>query len=351
MTGRAWRWSLIAVASIGGLAAAGGPSRAEEPFGQETVEIRPPHQPAATVRQSHRHAHRGHDRPHPDHRTAPGHRHADTADRHGHGGHEHGVETENLFGFTLGSDVEEAGAKGVALETAGRFGKRGGRYRAIAQKLEFAYGLTDRFSVAFGAFASHHRIAGVPGLEDVNAYAFNGFGGELRWQLLDRKTHPFGLTVHTEPSAQTRDELPGKAATKYGAENKLILDTELVKDRVFAAFNLIHELERVREHGSDAWENGSKIGVAVALTQQVVPKTFVGAELRYLRAYEGLALRSWTGDALYVGPTLFLRIAPSVWLAAAWNVQVAGREAGTGSRLDLTNFERHQAQLKVGAEF
>jgi hypothetical protein len=338
-------------------------SQAEEPFGQETVDVRPPHQPAAAARPPHRHSqgsdeHRHEGHRHGDRRTAHTHRHAEAGHRHGEAGHrhgddqhDHGIETENLFGFTLGSDVEPAGAKGIALEAVGRFGKRTGSYETVGKKLEFAMGVTDRISVAFGAFTSYHRVAGVADLEDVKKYAFNGFGAEVRWRLLDRKTHPFGMTIHIEPSVQTHDELTGQPGTKYGVENKLILDSELIKDRLFAAFNLIYEVEKVREHGSDGWEKGSKIGAAIAATYQFVPNRFAGAELRYLRAYEGLTLDTWAGEALYVGPTLFVRITPKIWLAAAWNAQVAGKEAGSDQRLDLANFERHQARLKVGAEF
>jgi hypothetical protein len=330
-------------------------SQAEEPFGQETVEVRPPRQPVTAARPPHRHAHgdahRHKEHRHGDRHSADTHRHAETGHGHGDDRHDHDIESENLFGFTLGSDVEEAGAKGLALEAVGRFGKRTGVYDTVGKKLEFAIGVTDRISVAFGAFTSYHRISGVTDLEHLKKYAFNGFGAEVRWRLLDRKTNPVGMTIHVEPSVQTHDELTGQPGTKYGAENKLILDAELIKDRLFAAFNLLYEVERVREHGSDEWEKGSKIGAAIAATYQFVPNVFAGAELRYLCAYAGLTLNAWAGEALYVGPTLFVRITPRVWLAAAWNVQVAGKEADSDERLDLANFERHQARLKVGAEF
>jgi hypothetical protein len=48
---------------------------------------------------------------------------------------------------------------------------------------------------------------------------------------------------------------------------------------------------------------------------------------------------------------LFARLGANGWISAAWNVQVAGHEAGAPGRLDLTNFERHQVRLKVGMEF
>jgi hypothetical protein len=256
-----------------------------------------------------------------------------------------------MFGFTLGSDTHEAGAKDLALENVGRFGKRDGNYTAASQKLEFHYGVTDDLNVSIGLLADYHRVLGVTGFDDIRGLNFNGAGTELRWRLARRGPSLFGVTLHIEPSVQRYDELTGQRASKLGSENKLIVDTELVKDRVFAAFNLLYDFERVRERGSDEVERASNIGVSVAASMQVFPKAFVGAELRYLRAYEGLMPETFAGDALYLGPTLFWHFAPNAWLSAAWNVQVAGHEVGNPERLDLTNFERHRARLKIGVEF
>jgi hypothetical protein len=123
-----------------------------------------------------------------------------------------------MFGFTLGSDTEEAGAIGVALETVGRFGKRDGAYTGIGKKLELSYDVTDDLSVAFGLLADYHRVAGVTSLEDVQGFNFNGAGSELRWRLAKRGLNPVGVTLHIEPSVQRYDERPD-SAPPYGAEN------------------------------------------------------------------------------------------------------------------------------------
>ena len=330
-----------------------------EPFGQEKVEVRPPRNPKTTPKaHTHRHGKTGHAHGPQDHRHIPGQADSGHPHRHDHGhdhrhgsAHQHGTETENLFGFTLGSDTEEAGAIGIAFETVGRFGKRDGAYTGIGKKLELSYGVTDDLSVALGLLTNYHRVAGVTGLEDIHEFNFNGVGSELRWRLAKRGPNPVGVTLHIEPSVQRHDELTGQRATKYGAENKLIFDAEVVKDRIFAAFNLLYEVERVRERGSPDWENSSKLGVTAAATVQVAAQAFLGAEVRYLRAYEGLMPQTFIGDATFAGPTLFWHFAKNAWIAAAWNVQVAGREVDNTARFDLANFERHQARLKIGIEF
>ncbi len=315
-----------------------------EAFGQETVETRAPRYQRVPRQVPHtHHAHGAHD----------GHRH-DSHGRHAgdtHFGHVHGIETESLFGFVLGSDTEHAGAKGIALEIVGRFGKRDGSYTGIGKKLEFAYGLTDRVSVGLGLFAINQRITGVTGFDDVRTFSFNGMGGELRWNLVKRGPAPVGMTLHFEPAWQTHDEQSGLRGTKYGAENKLIFDTELVKDKWFAAFNLIHEVERVQEKGETDIERASKFGFGFAMTHQIAHHIYLGVETRYLRAYDGLALNDFTGEALYVGPTLYAKLASNAWLSLAWNHQVWGAEVGNTERLDLVNFERNQVRLKAGVEF
>jgi hypothetical protein len=241
--------------------------------------------------------------------------------------------------------------KAVAIETVGRFGKRSGIYSAVGQKLEFAYGVTDDLNAAFGVFADYHRVRGVPGLDDARFFGFNGLGGEVRWRLLKRGQSPVGVTIHLEPGWQTHDELSGLRATKFGSENKLIFDSEPVKDQLFAALNLLYDVERVREHGSGEVEKASLFGAAAAATRRLTEKAFLGGEVRYLRAYDGLTLNERAGQAVFLGPTLFARLGSNGWLSVAWNIQVWGKEVGGSSHLDLANFERHQVRVKAGVEF
>lgn len=305
-----------------------------------------------------------------DSRAAERHVHgaSDGAGRHTHHGHArgqeprgaptsapagkaHGVESENLFGFISGSDVEHAGARGVAVEVVLRSGKRAGAYTAIGQKLEVAYGVTDDFSVAGALLGSYHRIARLPGFDDVDTFRFNGLGAEARWRLLRRDVAGFGVTLQLEPVWARSDETSGLAGSKWGLENKLIVDTALIPDRLLGAFNLLHEVERVRERGASEVERGSKVGVGAALAALVSPNLTLGVEARYLHAYEGLMFESFAGRALSAGPTLHASFASGAWVSAAWSIQVAGQAKGDGRSLDLDNFERHAVRVKAGFAF
>jgi hypothetical protein len=275
---------------------------------------------------------------------------------HAHGDDAHGVETESLFGFTLGSSTEPAGTREVAFETVARFGKRGANYSAVGQKLEFAYGVTDRFTLALGLLGDYHRVTEKPAfsgtVEEVRPrYIFNGFGGEIRYNFLERTSSPFGMTLHLEPSLAFSDEASGLRGRKYGSENKLIFDREIIKDTFFAAFNLTHEMEVTKEKGAAGWERGSVVGASVAGTFQVATNIFLGAETRYLRAYDGLRLGTYKGDAWYVGPTLSLFTDSHRFVTFAYSGLIGGKEKGSSSRLNLVDFERHQIRLKAGFTF
>jgi hypothetical protein len=226
----------------------------------------------------------------------------------------------------------------------------------------------------------------VPGFDDVNGrYAFNGFGTEVRWRFLDRKTSPFGLTLQLEPSISRIDESSGQSGRKLGSENKLVFDRELIPNTLFGAVNLLYDVDRMKERRAlFVAERSANAGVGAALSFRVSGDLFLGAEARYLRAYEGFGLEKLQGQALYAGPTLFAKLGEKGWVSAAWNAQVAGREAvdragraaavaeyneavdaalaagdplppfpdlGRRGRLDLRNFERHQVKLKAGFEF
>ena len=61
-------------------------------------------------------------------------------------------------------------------------------------------------------------------------------------------------------------------------------------------------------------------------------------------------LDDFAGQALYVGPTFYIKISDRWSLAGAWNMQIAGRAVDEPGALDLTNFDRHQVKLRVSAE-
>ncbi len=265
------------------------------------------------------------------------------------------VETKYVFGFTEGSGIGLEGEKEFSLDTEARIGKRDGRYHASETKLEFEFTPNQYVQFEFGPFVSAHQISGVTDLDDRNQVAFGGVFGEVRYLLLDRgPSSPLALTLSVEPEWRRIDETSGERVTNFELEVKLNADFELIKNRLYLGANLLYEPEATRDpdHTGAGWEMESKGGVSAALAYRIVPSVFIGAEAWYLRHYDGAWFNTFTGDVVYVGPTLFVQIAPKVFMKAAWNTQVWGREVDNpGVPLNLEEFSRHRAKLKVAVEF
>jgi hypothetical protein len=264
----------------------------------------------------------------------------------------HEIETKYIFGtFTVGSSTGIEGEKAFEPETQANFGKGGGgRYSVGATTLEYEYTPTQYLQVIAGPIVSYYNIHNVPSLDDRNLATVSGFEAEFRSVLIDRGSSPFAVTLSLEPEFRSRDETSGAKVVNYALDVKLEADTELIKNRLFLAFNLLYEPETTRGD-LGIWSKESTFGVSSALAYQLVPNVVIGADLWYLRHYDGATFNSFTGDAVYLGPTFYWKIAPKVLMSAAWQAQIAGHEAGIGSTLDLTDFSRSRARLLLEFEF
>jgi hypothetical protein len=262
-----------------------------------------------------------------------------------------GIDTEHLFGFTIGTDVGSTGECEFQSQTAGRFSKGGGRYRAITQELELEFVPVRNFRIEMGTSFASHDINGVPDFEDRRQLAWQGVSVDFRYRFLDRDTAPLGLTFDVETHADRIDESTAAVVRNYGTGLALAFDRELVPDFAVAALNLIYQPEWTRFVGTGAAEQESTIGAAFAVMARLRPDFFVGGEARYLRRYEGIGLREFAGHALFVGPTAYFKLSERSRLTLAWSFQAWGRSARSMPALDLIDFERHQARLVFGVNF
>jgi hypothetical protein len=261
------------------------------------------------------------------------------------------VDTQFIFGFTAGADVGERGEKEIESETIGRFRKRDGSYTALESQLRAEFTPNDRIRIEFGVPFSYHGVGGVTGFDDRQRGAFNGVDFELRYRLFDRAHAPFALTFGAEPHWARADDMTGEPVANYGTELSLAADKELIKDRVFGAINLLYDPEATMSRVTGMWQHQSTLGLAAAVTNQVKPDTFLGVEMRYRRAHEGLGLNALAGEALFVGPTFYVSLSKQFAVSGSWTVQVAGHATAIAGALDLQNFERHQAKLRLMYNF
>ncbi|MEJ0094798.1 MAG: hypothetical protein WDN46_15640 [Methylocella sp.] len=264
---------------------------------------------------------------------------------------ERGIDTKNMFGFTSGTDVGLAGERELELETDLAFQKRAGSYNAVEQNVIFEFSPSDAFEIDATLLGAYDQISRVDGLANRTEANFDGLATKFNYVFVQRSpSSPIGLTVWIEP-AWTRIDDAGKLNKGFSAETRIILDTELVPDRLFAALNLIYAPQISHDFGAPGWTRSADLGVSGALAYALETNVLLGAELEYFRAYNGLTFGTFAGNALYFGPTLYVRVNKTVFVGAAISTQIAGNAAGDPNHLDLTNFSRNKAELTIGIEF
>lgn len=265
------------------------------------------------------------------------------------------VETKYIFGFTEGSGIGLEGEREFSFDTQARMGKKDGRYWASESKLEYEFTPNQYVQFELGPLVSAHSIKSVTDLDDRRQLALGGFFGEIRYLLVDRgPSGPLAVTLSAEPEWRRIDETSGEHVTNFELELKINADLELIKNRLYLGANLLYEPEATHDpdHIGAGWEKESTGGVSAALSYRVIPAVFVGAEVWYLRHYDGVWFNNFTGDAVYAGPTLYVQLGPKVFMTAAWNWQVTGSDVDdTSARLNLSEFSRQRAKLKVAVEF
>ncbi|MGV2981642.1 hypothetical protein ACERNI_15750 [Camelimonas sp. ID_303_24] len=260
------------------------------------------------------------------------------------------LDTEHLFGFAEGSDIGQPGELELETEATGRFGKRHGSFSAIDAAISLKAPVTRSFRLSPGFIVSRYDIHGMPDQVDRHRTALDGAFLDMRFRVLDRAVAPVGLTLGVTPGFGGVEPGTGLRSREYGASFKVLIDREIIPGQLIAALNLDYDMGVSRPHASGVG-HGSGVGVTAALSWRLRPDVFVGAEAHYARAYEGLGLDRYAGQALFVGPTLYVAFGSHLWASVAWRAQLAGDARHHAGHFDLDQFERHQVRLRVGGHF
>jgi hypothetical protein len=261
------------------------------------------------------------------------------------------IETEHLFGFTIGSDVGDVGDREIEGSVTGRFSKRSGTYGAGSSTLSAEFVTLPNLRTEFTGAVSSYGITGVSGFADQRYTAFGGLAADIRYRLLDRASAPFGFALGAEPHWGRADDITGAPGNQYGVDLVAAADWEVIPERVVAAFNLLYQPETIRSRLTGTWSPESTAGATMAVMAQVRSGILVGGEARYLRRYDGFGLDSFEGQGFFIGPTIYVKFSERAWMTVAWSAQVAGHATAAVGSLDLVNFERQQARLLFGVSF
>lgn len=270
----------------------------------------------------------------------------------------------DIFGFVSGSDVAAVGSWAGAVEYGGAFGTRMGSFAGHAFKVQVATSPFPCLEVGPSIIMGMDRRASQAMLtRDTSRQA--GVAVEFKYKLLSRSTHGFGLTLVAEPSVAAGRSTSSDfitpmfargSGTFVGNTTKLLLDWEIVSGRLYGALNLEHTGQWMSQGLAACMTGGgfcraSSIAVRAAISVQTAKNLFFGIEAAHLRAYDGIALNKYLGTAWFAGPNLFWQINEKVSLQAAYSVQISGNARGLPGNLNLRDFSRSVAKLKVGYSF
>jgi hypothetical protein len=251
-------------------------------------------------------------------------------------------DTEHIFGFAEGSDIGPQGEGEIESFTVGSVGASGGNFN-IGNDTSARYTITDELRLSVGTLTDYFHFSGMPGLSDRSAAEFSGITTEARWNILNRLTSPFGMSLSIDPEWRRTGAAAARQDGNYSVTTALLIDKEVVPGKFFAALNLIHSASFLPVAGQ--WEHDDAFSIIVSGAYAITPEIVLGAEI----IHENLAQNGSLNDhALFIGPELFLRLDRNLTASVAWAAQIPDAAA---RQLDVVNFERHQLGLRFAYDF
>ena len=252
------------------------------------------------------------------------------------------VDSEHIFGFTEGSDIGEKGEKELD-HSSYIFAGKPGKYVAIENVTDFRYGFDDGLRASLNIHTDYHGSYNSPGIPDRAVFAFSGLGSELDWHLLERDKATFGLTLSFLPQWRRLDDTSGVPQESFAFPLQLLADVALVPDKWFAAANLTYAPDFI--HNPGRWTVSQPVEISLATSYGISSNVFIGGEIRHLTQNQ---TAFFSEHALFIGPSIYFKLAENTNLKLAWSAQIPDETTG---RLDLVNYQRHQFRVQFAMGF
>lgn len=274
---------------------------------------------------------------------------------------------ENLLGYVYGAESLPRGKWEAYQWVTLRTGKAGGTYRAFDLRTELETGLTDRLQAALYLNTRAHHIAGVPGLEERDSFAFQGASAEFKYRLRSPYIDGYGLALYVEPGYNRIDKIGGEVEEEIELETKLIFQKNFLEDTLIWSVNYTLEPEWAIGHHED--EEGEEAHEAddpaeheeeheakkelaeelsTGVSYRVASRWFVGTELRLHSEWPDFSHREHL--AAFLGPTLHYG-GERFWWTATVLPQIWGWPDDEVSDLQLDEHERLEVRFKLGVNF
>jgi len=252
------------------------------------------------------------------------------------------VDTEHIFGFVEGSDIGEKGEKEVD-HSSYVFAGKPGKFVAVLNETDFRYVIDDGFRASLNVLTDYHGSYDSPGIPDRAAFAFSGLGSEINWALLEREKAPFGLTLSFVPQWRRVADMSGVRQESYGFPTQLLADVALSPNKWYAAANLTYSPDFA--HADGDWTITQPVEISSATSFAISQEIFLGGEIRHVTQNQR---GFFTEHALFVGPSLYVKLGENTNVKLAWSAQVPDE---TTQKLDLVNYQRHQVRLQFATGF
>ncbi|SFI03553.1 hypothetical protein SAMN05216304_101520 [Bosea sp. OK403] len=259
----------------------------------------------------------------------------------------------DVFGFNGGSDVNDWKGLSLSGTYGGSFGTRAGYLNSHSGNLQATYSPYPCVEV------DPYVFGGVTGSKTFGVKSngsTEGAGIELKYKLLGRDPHGFGLTFDLVLQGAATNgayyTVVGRSDNVYDTAFSIFADKELVAGKLYGALNVSYDWNFQDLGGPrNGYANTSIARFGAALAYQISDGLFVGAEGSHFRRYDSMAFNKQLGYATFLGPNFYWAFTKSWALSGAWNLQVDGRAKGTRNDLDLTNFSQHIVKLKLNHDF
>jgi hypothetical protein len=197
---------------------------------------------------------------------------------------------------------------------------------AWGNRIEFEYGLTDKFTGA--AYLNFVQDAGLGA-----PMTFDGPSLEFIYRLADPGKLPVDPAAYLEIRAN---------GGELELEPKLILGRRIYQ--LVAAVNVIGEFEKINA-GEDKGTTEKNLIVTGGLSREIGHAVALGLEVVYTHGYldEGP-----NPTSVLLGPTINYQT-PKLQFALGWHPQISGSPASSHG-LNLADFPRSEVRLLVGVE-
>jgi hypothetical protein len=256
------------------------------------------------------------------------------------------VADESPFSYVYLTEVLPPGALEIEQWATFAWDKPEEDFSQFKGRTEFEVGISNRFQVAAYLNYAHTRVVpkgpGAPNSAE-NEWEFESVSAEAIYQVMNPLTQPFGLAFYVEPAVGRHER---------ELELKLLLQKNLLEDRLVLAANAILEYEWEYDHGD--WERESALDFYFGAAYRVAPAWFAGGEFLTETGYEGHIFQGSEAEttAYYAGPTVHYAT-QNWWTTLSMLGQLPWANNHTDEADELTNGyvtgkERWRVRLRVG---